>query len=75
LVKDGKFFSVRFIKRTDGTERLMNCRVRPPTGSGGLRYDPASEDLLLVWDLRKKGYRMIPAENVIEVRAHGQRIA
>jgi hypothetical protein len=76
LVKDGKFFSVRFVKRTTGEERLMNARVRPPTEGGpGMAYDPAQHGLLTVWDLHAGGWRQIPADNVIELRAHGQRIA
>jgi hypothetical protein len=75
-VADGKFFSVKFRKRTDGTMRVMNCRVRPPVTDGpGLPYDPAQHDLLVVWDLHKRAWRQIPADNVIELRAHGRRIA
>lgn len=76
IVKDGKFFTVRFVKRTDGTERLMNCRVRPPVEGGpGMRYDPASHELLVVWEIPRRAWRQIPADGIIEIRAHGQRIA
>lgn len=75
-VKDGKFFTVRFLKRTDGTERVMNARVRPPTEGGpGMPYDPTEHGLLVVWDVQARGWRQIPADNVIELRAHGQRTA
>lgn len=76
LVRDGKFFTVKFIKRTDGRERIMNCRVRPPVEGGpGMRYDPTYEGLLVVWDLHKRAWRQIPADSVLELRAHGQRMA
>lgn len=74
-VGDGKFFSVRFVKRTTGEERLMNARVRPPVKGGpGLAYDPASHDLLTVWDVHARGWRQIPADNILELRVHGERI-
>lgn len=73
LVADGKIFSVKFIRRTDGAERKMLCRtgVRP-AGGGERAYDPSAHNLLLVWDMQKKGYRTIPADNVLSVRAHGR---
>jgi hypothetical protein len=74
-VKDGKFFSVRFRKRTDGDIRVMNCRVRPPTKGPGMAYDPAARGLLVVWDIRASGWRMIPAEGIIEIKHHGLRNA
>lgn len=76
LVRDGKFFTVRFVKRTDGTIRTMNCRVRPPVENGpGMPYDPSQHELLVVWEISKRAWRQIPADNVIELRAHGQRTA
>ena len=75
IVRDGKFFPVRFIKRTDGSERIMNARVRKPVEGGtGMAYDAASKDLLTVWDIRAKGWRQIPADNILEIRAHGKRL-
>jgi hypothetical protein len=75
-VRDGRFFTVKFVKRTDGSVRVMNCRVRPPVTDGpGMAYDPSAHDLLVVWEMRKGAWRQIPADNVIELRAHGQRIA
>ena len=73
IVQDGKIFSVRFIKRTDGTERLMVARTGTVFESDpSLRrnWDPDDKNLLLVYDLQNKGLRHVPAENVIEVKAH-----
>jgi hypothetical protein len=76
LIGNGKIASVTFIKRTDGTERRMLCRTGVKLGakgSGERAYDPESKNLLLVYDMQKHGYRMIPAESVLEVRARGER--
>lgn len=75
LTKDGKFFGVKFVKRTTGEVRRMNARVRPPAEGGpGMPYDPSQHNLLVVWDVHKKAWRQIPADNVLELRAHGLRI-
>lgn len=78
LVADGKFFSVKFIKRTDGRMRTMLCRtgvIPPPSPHAGERHwNPDDKGLLQVWDCHAKGYRMIPVENLREISAHGQRI-
>jgi hypothetical protein len=74
LVGNGKIFSVIFTKRTDGTERRMVCRVGVSKSlvGRGPSYDAESKDLLTVYDMEKKAYRMIPAEGVIELRAMKQ---
>ena len=78
LVADGKIFGVRFIKRTDGSLRTMACRVgvvpRPGTTSHERNWNPEDKGLLQVWDVHKRDYRMIPAENIQELRVRGQRI-
>lgn len=75
-VGDGKFFGVKFRKRTDGTIRTMSCRVGVKSNGGGsLPYDPDKHGLLTVWSAHDRGYRHVPADGVIELRAHGQRIA
>lgn len=75
LIGNGKIASVTFIKRTDGSKRRMVCRtgVRVGLTGEGAVYDPEPKNLLLVYDMQKKGYRMIPAENVLEVHARGER--
>lgn len=56
----GKFFSAQFIKG-DGEVRDMLCRlgVKKDLTGKGLRYDPASRSMVCVYDIRKKGYRML----------------
>lgn len=73
LVGDGKIFSCRFVKRSDGTIRRMVARTGVKLGltGRGPAYDPEAKGLLTVYDMEKHGYRTIPAENVIEVHCHG----
>lgn len=75
LVGDGKIFSASFVKRGDGTIRRMLARTGvKPDGGGERSYVPETHNLLLVWDIQARGYRTIPADNVIRVRAHGREI-
>jgi hypothetical protein len=71
LIANGKIASVTFVKRSDGTERKMLCRtgVRKGLTGRGPNYDPESKNLLTVFDMEKKAYRTIPAENVVEITA------
>ena len=72
LVGD-KFFTVKFIKKTDGEERVMNCRldVKKHLKGGKLNYDAKAANNLIVWSLDSKGYRTIPLDNLIEIREGG----
>lgn len=60
-VTRGKFFITEFIERTDGTLRRMVCRtgVKKYIKGVGMSYDPNEYDLMVVWDIQKKDYRMI----------------
>ena len=68
----GTFFSVTFLKRSDGTVRNMHCRtgVRKYTTGDGLKYNPSQQGLLPVWEM-SVGYKMIPLTNVISFKAFG----
>ena len=72
LVGDGKIFSCTFVKRSDHSVRRMVARTGVKLGltGKGSAYDPESKGLLTVYDMEKKGYRTIPSENVVEIRAH-----
>ena len=78
LVGDGKIFGVKFIRRTDGALRTMACRTGvhyyPPPGSEPCHWEPSDKGLLQVWDVHKRGFRMIPADSVQEVSVRGMRI-
>lgn len=63
----GKFFVVRFIKRTNGELRQMVARIgvhKDVTGRG-MSYDPDKKNLRVIRDMHKKDYRMIPLDGVV----------
>jgi hypothetical protein len=69
IVKDyrgGQFFTVTFVKRTTGETRVMNCRkgVRKGASGAGLKFNPASKNLVSVWDRKVRDYRFISLEGV-----------
>jgi len=78
----GKFFGIRFVKRSDGTVRTMLCRtgvrafVKGSIGKGK-SYEPADKNLITVWDPHAyapkgdAGYRNIPIENVKSITFAG----
>ena len=70
---NGKFFSVTFIKRADGSKRKMLCRtgVKKYTNGEGMKYSPKDKGLIPVYDLQKKGYRSIPINGIVTFTAHG----
>ena len=65
----GHFFSVCFIKRTDGSERVMLCRtgVRPLPGPSIIDITEVNE-LLSVWDVQARDFRFVPLEGILWVR-------
>lgn len=67
--KNGKFFTVKFIKRSTGQERVMNCRlgVQKHLKGGSKAFDDAEHKLVTVYDVKAEGYRSIPLENLMEV--------
>lgn len=60
LATNGKFFSVSFIKK-DGTTRKMTARlgVKKNIKGIGMKYNPSERNLIVVFDVHKKAYRMI----------------
>jgi hypothetical protein len=65
----GKFFTVTFIKK-DGTKRVMNCRlgVKAYLRGGELSYNPESKNLIPVYDIGAKGYRMINVNTITDIK-------
>jgi hypothetical protein len=63
----GRIFSVVFIRRKDGAERHMVCRlnVAKNVKGKGLLFTPEQMNLLPVYDVKKKDYRFVPIENVL----------
>jgi hypothetical protein len=66
LATNGKFFSVSFIKK-DGTERRMTARlgVKKDIKGVGLKFNPSERNLIVVFDIHKKAYRMINLSTIL----------
>lgn len=70
---NGRFFSVEFLKK-DASTRRLNGRVgvkRYVKGTG-MAYDPEERGLLVVYDLQKRGYRMVNLETVKRIKCWGK---
>jgi hypothetical protein len=66
LATNGRFFSVSFIKK-DGTERRMTARlgVKKNIKGVGLKFNPSERNLIVVFDIHKKAYRMINLSTIL----------
>ena len=69
---NGKFFTAKFIKRSNGAERTMNCRldVKKHLKGGTKAYDDSVHRLVTVYDMKAEGYRCIPLETLFEVNGN-----
>jgi hypothetical protein len=69
LATKGKIFGVTFIKK-DGTTRNMTARlgVRKDLKGIGLSFSPDERNLIVVFDMRKKAYRMVNLSTIISIR-------
>ena len=68
-IKNGKIFSVTFVKK-DGSLRKMTARlgVKKDLKGVGLSFDPASKQLVVVFDMHKRAYRMINLQTIISFK-------
>lgn len=71
---NGKIFSVVFEKK-DGEIREMNCRlgVTKHLKGGEQAYDPKDYDMITVFDVQKKGYRMVRLDTLKEISVDKER--
>lgn len=79
-----EFITIKFIKRTDGTERVITGRtgVSKYTNKVGMSYTPHEKALVVLFDVsmasklpvaeRSKAYRCVPVDSVLEIRAGGK---
>lgn len=75
LIEESKGrFSIKFVKRSDGTVREMVAQygVKKHLKGGPPAYDPKGYMLVTVYDVVKKGYRSIPLEGIIELKTGGR---
>lgn len=77
-VRDGKFFTVVFTKKTDGSLRKMTARLGVKKGVKGV-IDPevrAEEDrrngVLTVYDMAAAGFRRINLQSLHTVKVQGK---
>jgi len=70
---NGSFFSIDFIKRSTGEVRTMTATTNYQTklAGGEAAYDFAEKKLIPVWDTINKGFRSIPTDAVLVIRAKG----
>jgi len=66
--------SVVFRKRSTGELRHMLCRLGCTKGVKGVgaAYVAADKGLLTVWDMRARGWRCIPLENIQTITVKGE---
>lgn len=75
-ISSGRFFSVTFIKRSNGKSRTLNCRTGVHKYINSIVYDVNKKNLLTVWDpsahiKTKNGYRSIPKDGITKIVASG----
>jgi len=70
---ENTIFSVKFTKK-DGSERTMVARLNVKKGVNGkgMAYNPIEKGLLPVYDMQKKGFRMINLNTVTELTIKGK---
>ena len=73
--KSGKIFSVTFEKK-DGTIRTMVARrgVKKGVKGVGMSFNPDTKNLFVVYDMQKKGFRMVNLNTLIEAKVNGKTI-
>ena len=61
----GRIFTVKFTKK-DNSTRVMNCRIGVKKGvtGEGMKYNPNDHNLIPVYDMQAKGYRMISVDTL-----------
>jgi hypothetical protein len=69
----GQVFTAVFTKK-DGTVKKMNCRLGVSKGVNGtgLAYNPADYDLVTVWDMKAKNYRMLNLKTLTALQISGE---
>jgi hypothetical protein len=71
---EDKIFSIKFIKRSSGEERLMVCRldVNKDIKGEGHKFEPIERGLLSVYDMQKKAYRFVNLATASEIHVAGK---
>lgn len=81
MFANGRFATVNFVKKGDGSIRTLNgkTKIYGAMKGGEASYDASAKNQLRVCDVnirengvRKPGYRTVTVNNVIDVRANGK---
>ena len=77
-LKTGKFGSVTVRKRTpneNGVRELRTFNFRGMVSKGvkgtGLRFDPVTKDLVILWDRKAQDFRSVAIEGIVSMKIHG----
>tara|TARA_A100001011_G_scaffold327416_1_gene351532 strand:+ start:111 stop:392 length:282 start_codon:yes stop_codon:yes gene_type:complete len=70
---NGTMVSASFIKK-NGEDRILNGRlgVKKHLKGGELKYNPSDYDLMTIFDVQKKQYRMINLETLYSMKVKGE---
>ena len=68
-----QIFTVTYLKRSDGSRRVMNARLKVSKGvkGVGMSFNPSSHGLITVYDMQSKGHRMVSIEGIQELKISG----
>lgn len=71
---EGKFFTIHFYKRSDGSLRKMTARtgVKKGVKGTGMKYNPEQHNLQVVFDIRQGEFRAIPLDQIVSIKFRGQ---
>jgi len=71
----GTIFSVSFIKK-NGEFRNMRCRLGVKKGltGKGLNWEPIDKGYMTVYDIEKKGYRMVNLDTIQSLQIKGEKL-
>ena len=69
----GKIFTTTYIKK-DSSKRVMNCRLEVKKGvtGEGLKYNPDEYNLIPVYDMQNRGFRMVNVDTLVSLSIANQ---
>jgi len=69
----GKIFTATYIKK-DNSSRVMNCRLGVHKGvtGAGMKYNPDDYNLIPVYDMQNKGFRMVDVNTLLSIQINKQ---
>ena len=71
LASKGRWLTVKFIKKTTGEERVMNCRIDVTKHLKGGQRASNPDEYIVVYEPVSKGYRHIGRDSILSVTDGG----